>query len=213
MSPTTLTSKFRGDSEKLVRILFEMARFYSPSVIFIDEIDSLCGQRGGQDHEASRRVKSEILMQMDGVGIDKDKQVMVLAATNFPWEIDEALVRRLEKRIHIPLPDAEARRQMFELNMRSINLSPDVQPLALAEKTEGYSGADIALICRDASLMSMRRAIEGKTPEEIKSMPKEQLEQPITESDFISALGKTKPSVNPEDIKKFQKWAQDHGSV
>lgn len=190
-----------------------MARFYSPSVIFIDEIDSLCGQRGGQDHEASRRVKSEILTQMDGVGCDREKQVMVLAATNFPWEIDEALVRRLEKRIHIPLPDEDARRQMFDLNMRTINLAPDVQPQELAVKTPGYSGADIALICRDASLMSMRRAIGGKTPEEIKNMPKDQLEAPITLADFTQSLAKTKPSVNPEDLKKFEKWALEHGSV
>ena len=97
--------------------------------------------------------------------------------------------------------------------MRSINLSSDMDVSQLAEKTEGYSGSDISLICRDASLMSMRRAIEGKTPDEIKNMPKEQLEMPITLSDFMGALSKTKPSVNPEDLKKFEKWSLERGSV
>jgi katanin p60 ATPase-containing subunit A1 len=146
VTASMLTSKWRGDSEKIVRLLFEMARFYAPSTIFIDEIDSLCSSRGdSSEHESSRRVKSEILIQMDGISsVTQDNPiVMVLAATNFPWHIDEALRRRLEKRIYIPLPDLESRRELLRIHLQSIKTDADVDIDELAALIDGYSGSDI----------------------------------------------------------------------
>lgn len=153
VSSSMLTSKWRGDSEKLVRLLFDMARHYAPSTIFIDEIDALCGSRGeSSEHETSRRVKSEILMQMDGVGSDPTKSIMLLGATNFPWAIDEALRRRLEKRIYIPLPNLESREALLIESFKGIKIG-NVDIVEIATKLDGYSGADIINICRDASMV------------------------------------------------------------
>ncbi|KAL2332411.1 hypothetical protein Fmac_019992 [Flemingia macrophylla] len=160
VSSATLTSKWRGESERLVRCLFDLARAYAPSTIFIDEIDSLCNARGSSGElESSRRVKSELLVQVDGVNnssINEDgtrKIVMLLAATNFPWDIDEAL------------------RSFFAfLNPFLTQLvAPNVNIDEVAQRTAGYSGDDLTNVCRDASLKGMRRKIAGKTHDEIKT--------------------------------------------
>ncbi|XP_069695966.1 katanin p60 ATPase-containing subunit A-like 1 [Periplaneta americana] len=217
VSSSTLTSKYRGESEKLVRLLFEMARFYAPSTIFIDEIDSLCSRRGSEsEHEASRRVKSELLVQMDGISTnseDPGKIVMVLAATNFPWDIDEALRRRLEKRIYIPLPNGDGREALLRINLREVKLDPDVDLKDVAMKLKGYSGADITNVCRDASMMSMRRKIAGLRPDQIKQLPKEELDLPVSVRDFEEALAKCNKSVSKEDLDKYVKWMHEFGST
>ncbi|KAJ7159470.1 P-loop containing nucleoside triphosphate hydrolase protein [Mycena filopes] len=159
ISSSDLVSKWQGDSEKLVKHLFQMAREMKPAIIFIDEVDSLTGARGEGDSDASRRLKTEFLVQMDGVGHD-DTGVLVIGATNIPWQIDASIKRRFQKRIYIPLPSLEARQRMFELHVGSTpcELTPKDYH-SLAEQTEGYSGADIAIVVQDALMQPIRRFI------------------------------------------------------
>ncbi|KAI3684265.1 hypothetical protein L6452_33486 [Arctium lappa] len=221
VSSATLASKWRGESERMVRCLFDLARAYAPSTIFIDEIDSLCTSRGASgEHESSRRVKSELLVQVDGVnntGTNEDgsrKIVMVLAATNFPWDIDEALRRRLEKRIYIPLPNFESRKELIKINLKTVEVAADVDISDVARRTEGYSGDDLTNVCRDASLNGMRRKIAGKTREEIKNMSKDDIaKDPIAMCDFEEAISKVQPSVSASDIERHEKWFSEFGSA
>ncbi|KAG6665320.1 hypothetical protein I3843_02G131100 [Carya illinoinensis] len=221
VSSATLASKWRGESERMVRCLFDLARAYAPSTIFIDEIDSLCNARGASgEHESSRRVKSELLVQVDGVNNSSTgedgarKIVMVLAATNFPWDIDEALRRRLEKRIYIPLPNFESRKELIRINLKTVEVAPDVNIDEVAHRTDGYSGDDLTNVCRDASLNGMRRKIAGKTRDEIKNMPKDEISNdPVAMCDFEEALGKVQRSVSAADIEKHEKWFTEFGSA
>ncbi|KAK7294145.1 hypothetical protein RJT34_17028 [Clitoria ternatea] len=221
VSSATLASKWRGESERMVRCLFDLARAYAPSTIFIDEIDSLCNARGASgEHESSRRVKSELLVQVDGVSnsaTNEDgsrKIVMVLAATNFPWDIDEALRRRLEKRIYIPLPNFESRKELIRINLKTVEVAPDVNIDEVARRTEGYSGDDLTNVCRDASLNGMRRKIAGKTRDEIKNMSKDEISKdPVAMCDFEEALVKVQRSVSQADIERHEKWFTEFGSA
>ena len=213
---SSLTSKYHGESEKLVRLLFEMAHFYAPSTVFIDEIDSICSKRGAtNEHEASRRVKSELLIQMEGVATitDASKLVVVIGATNFPWDIDEALRRRLEKRIYIPLPDYDGRLSLLRINLREVPLDEDVDLEEISKVLEGYSGADVTTVCRDASMMGMRRKIDGLTIEQIQAIPKEQFNLPAKMDDFLDVIKKVSPSVSKNDLEKYEKWMMEFGST
>jgi vacuolar protein-sorting-associated protein 4 len=161
VSSADLMSRWLGDSEKLVRNLFEMAREArredgKPAIIFIDEIDSMCGSRSDGESDATRRIKTEFLVQMQGVGND-DEGVLVLAATNIPWGLDSAIRRRFERRIYIPLPEAAARVAMFRIHLgETPHELTDEDLWELGEATEMYSGSDINVVVRNAMMESVR---------------------------------------------------------
>jgi katanin p60 ATPase-containing subunit A1 len=146
--------------------------------------------------------------------------VIVLAATNTPWDLDEALRRRLEKRVYIPLPSAEGRRVLFELNMKGCELGGDVDVGKLAQETDGYSGADIANVARDAAMMSVRRLMEAARKKGLKgedmqrylSDNKDELGGDVTQEDFLNALKKVGRSVGDADLEKYQKWFDEYGA-
>ena len=234
VSPTTFASKWKGESEKLVRILFEMARFYAPSTIFIDEVDSVGTKRTDGENEASKKVLAEMLVQMDGISEanseqndnnsnnntkeTKPKFVMVLGATNLPWDLDDALRRRFEKRIYISLPNKVGRKQMFNINFKGIKLDKSVNIDELVEKTKGYSGHDIASVCREASLMNMRKKImDGDGAFNIMEAANNEtfiqgLDAPVTQKDVLTAIKNISKSVSPKDLKKFEEWTAQYSS-
>ncbi|CAL1268151.1 unnamed protein product [Larinioides sclopetarius] len=157
ISSSDLVSKWLGESEKLVRNLFELGRQHKPSIIFIDEIDSLCSSRSDNESESARRIKTEFLVQMQGVGNDNDG-ILIVGATNIPWVLDSAIRRRFEKRIYIPLPDKNARYKIFKLSIGDTpNDLKEEDFKTLAAKTEGFSGADISVLVQDALMQPVRK--------------------------------------------------------
>ncbi|KAF9466945.1 AAA-domain-containing protein [Collybia nuda] len=239
MSSSDLVSKWQGDSEKLIKHLFQLAREKKPSIIFIDEVDSLTGSRGEGESEAARRIKTEFLVQMDGVGRD-DTGVLVIGATNIPWHIDPSIRRRFEKRIHIPLPGPAARRRMFQLHVGSTpnELVPGDHKV-LSEKTNGYSGADISVVVRDALMQPIRKFISATHfrpiqepdsdtglkwtpcspghPEAVEKswteLTADEIREPsLVFSDFLKSLESVRPTVAEADIQQHEAWTAEFGN-
>eukprot|EP00854_Cymbomonas_tetramitiformis_P012937 gene12937-15293_t len=140
---------------------------------------------------------------------------MVLGTTNCPWDLDEALRRRLEKRIYIPLPDLAARTQMLQVLLKTVKVAEEVCFESLAEQMQGYSGADIRLICRDAAMMPMRRLVAKKSPAEILELKRtgqlDSIDTSLTLGDLTKALKKSSPSVGAGETHKYAKWDSDFG--
>jgi len=235
ISASSIVSKWRGDSEKLVRLLFELARHHQPSTIFLDEIDSIMGQRNSEgEHEASRRMKTELLIQLDGL-VKNGEKVFLLAASNLPWELDSALLRRLEKRVLVPMPSIEAREQMLRQFLPE-NKTKDFNYTEFSQKLEGYSGSDIRLVCKEAAMKPLRRLmklIEFSDDEEEDNQTKAGAQStakkrevtwkvsdpnktpepgPVTREDFIESVKNTKPSY-AIGSDKYEAWLKEYGSL
>ncbi|XP_054100136.2 katanin p60 ATPase-containing subunit A-like 2 isoform X1 [Callithrix jacchus] len=221
ISASTIVSKWRGDSEKLVRVLFELARYHAPSTIFLDELESVMSQRGtapGGEHEGSLRMKTELLVQMDGLARSEDL-VFVLAASNLPWELDCAMLRRLEKRILVDLPSQEARQAMIHhwlppvSKSRALELRTELEYSLLSQETEGYSGSDIKLVCREAAMRPVRKIFDAleNHQSESSNLPGIQLDT-VTTADFLDVLTHTKPSAK-NLAQRYSAWQREFESV
>lgn len=239
ISASSLTSKYLGESEKLVRALFGLAKALAPSIIFVDEIDSLLSQRSGSgEHESTRRIKTEFLIQWSelqqaaagrettGKGNKRSdaQRVLVLAATNLPWAIDEAARRRFVRRQYIPLPEPQTRETQLRTLLRQQNHSlSDTDIEKLVQETDGklclcyfsgrlinsysigFSGSDITSLAKDAAMGPLRSLGEA-----LLYMAKEEI-RPIDVSDFELSLKSIRPSVDEKGIREYEEWAEKFG--
>nr|ACF60961.1 neuronal spastin [Gallus gallus] len=209
ISAASLTSKYVGEGEKLVRALFAVARELQPSIIFIDEVDSLLCERREGEHDASRRLKTEFLIEFDGVQSSGEDRILVMGATNRPQELDDAVLRRFTKRVYVSLPNEETRLILLK-NLLSKQGSPLTQKelAQLARMTDGYSGSDLTASVKDAALGPIREL----KPEQVKNMSASEMRN-IKLSDFTESLKKIKRSLSPQTLEAYIRWNKDFGDT
>ncbi|XP_022918170.2 katanin p60 ATPase-containing subunit A-like 2 [Onthophagus taurus] len=204
---SSFISKWRGESEKMLKVLFDVAKYYEPTTIFIDEVDAIASKYE-DGHDASRRFKSELLIQMDGI-LNGDEQVFVLATTNAPWSLDPAILRRFEKRLLLNSPNLEGRAKLFKhfLNKHS-NDFQDEDFFKMAEWSSNYSGADIKCVCKEVIVGTIREVINVRDSNKANL----ELRKPNL-NDVVKALRKTFPTANSVAIEKYDNWQKKFGSM
>lgn len=202
----SIMSKWLGEGEKNVKRLFEYsrsrARSGTPVIIFIDEVDALFGVHSNEVG-GEVRVRNQFLKEMDGLQ-DKNERlhVYVIAATNKPWALDEPFIRRFQKRIYVPLPDLEARRQLLQMLISRLPSGAKVDLDELARRLEGYSGSDIKDLVQDAYMRVVREYFEQKSGL-----------RPVTMEDFEYALSRRKPSVDERMLRAYEEWSEKFKAV
>lgn len=207
VSASSLTSKWVGEAEKLVRTLFMVAVSRQPAVIFMDEIDSLLSSRLTNENDASRKLKSEFLVQFDGVTSNPNDLVIVIGATNKPQELDDAVLRRLVKRIYVPLPDYSVRRLLLKNKLKGQAFSlPDSDLDRLVKETEGYSGSDLQALCEEAAMMPIR-----ELGSKILTVTANQV-RPLRYDDFKKATNVIRPSLQKSRWEELERWNSEFGS-
>lgn len=198
INPSSLVSQWFGEFEKNISKIFKAARLCAPSIIFIDEIDAIAPKRRSTSSSVMKRAVPTLLAEMDGITSEKEKPLLIVAATNDPWDIDEAIMRpgRFDEKIYIPPPDLKAREKIFQLNLEGKKCSKEINYQVLAELTEGYSGADIVYICRKASEKVFKEAVENG------------IEREMTMEDLMEAIKQVKPSITKELLKKYEEYKE-----
>ena len=207
ISASSLTSKWVGESEKTVRALFKIAYQKEPSIIFIDEIDSVLSKRSDNDNEAAKRLKTEFLIQFDGLGSNSKAKLLVIAATNRPMDLDDALLRRLPKRVYCAPLDEKGRAAFIKktINLVDNNLNENDINL-IAKKTEGYSNSDLKELCKEAAYEPVREL----SSEEILKLDKF---RDITVEDMIKACGKIRGTLSKKVVKEIENWNNQFGGT
>ncbi|XP_058226366.1 uncharacterized protein LOC131335150 isoform X2 [Rhododendron vialii] len=223
ISMSSITSKWFGEGEKYVKAVFSLASKIAPSVIFVDEVDSMLGRRENPgEHEAMRKMKNEFMVNWDGLRTKDTERVLVLAATNRPFDLDEAVIRRLPRRLMVNLPDAPNRAKILKVILAKEDLSPDVDFDSIASITEGYSGSDLKNLCVTAAHCPIREILEKEKKERAAALaegkPPPSLSgsadiRPLNMDDFKSAHERVCASVSSESVNmtELQQWNELYG--
>lgn len=209
---SSLLSKYFGESSKIVSMLFNRARESQPSIVFMDEFDSIMVSRDSGIQESTRRVVSQLLMEIEGFTTMNEEKVILIAATNKPWDLDDAMVSRFQRKIYVPLPDSVARKSIFEIHLRGVALS-GINASELAESSKGYSGRDIANLCRETIMLMIREQnpkLEKLTPAQIEKYAMNY--RSLTGEDFNLGFSKIRRTVNEKTVKRYEEWGEQLGN-